>query len=323
MSTDDVNRIIATAAPVRVDALDEALARIFAEDELRREHGMSGWPTGYSRLDACSDGWQREGLAFIVSWASGGKTSFLIATIVAMLLAGCRVLFYSTDMPGGEVLKRITRYRYHLPGSAFRRDPMTAEEIEMLRETVGWLRRSSFVLADERAWSAAEIVEDARQRAGTFDAVVIDTFQSISMDGERSQYESTCSAIGALKALKRDLHCLVLVTVQANDPPSRHEVQLVRDERKKGVSPPSLNSLEGARRFTHEAGQVVIVYRSTYGIETNTEVDVPAWITLAKAQTGETASLSVTWDRVHACFRDDIGEGEESARCLQNVSYSG
>jgi len=333
MSIADLSHIITSARPVsragdpaHAAAIRAAVADVEAADRLLRDGGMSGWRTGYPRLDDLTGGIAHEGILVIAGWSSCGKTSLAVPILVAMIDDGCRIIVFSADMPNAEFLRRFARARHGLSGRAYRAEPMSDIEREALHETAEWLISKCCILAPEQAWTVSDVIAFAEERAGQFDAILVDTMQSLAPEGDASQYERLNEAMAKFKAFKKRHRCAVMLSWQCKEPPSRFETARTKKDGKPiPPAPPTLNELEGTRRATQEAATVILVWRADYGRvdEDDKEPSVNAKIIVAKSQQGVTGSLKVIWDRDGARFVDLLDEGQEAARCLQNVSYSG
>jgi len=267
--------------------IERALSELADEARRSLQGKTAGIPTGYRCLDRATGGWS-EGLIFVVSWSSGGKTAFMIPSIIAAAEAGHRFRIYSLDMPASRLLVRLASHRHEIPGGVVASRQFTPAHMDQIGETAAWLMAHGSIC--ETSMTVDELCADAMAYRDTFDAVFIDTFQSFRWDSEdkrSSLYDRTCHAINRLKELKKVLRKPVIIAAQAKDPPDRREVA------KGDVAPPTLNDAEGARRITQEASQMVIVWRTSYGQSSATG---RAKIQLAKSQQGMTQAFDCQWD---------------------------
>lgn len=276
--------------------IERSLAEL-AEDSDRYLAGKtSGIPTGFAALDQWTGGWS-EGLSFIVSWSSGGKTAFLVSSLLACGNAGHRFRLYSLDMPASRMLLRFASQQHGIPGEVVSGRRLTPPVMEQIHKTAAWMLEHGSIC--EASLTIDELVADALAYRDTCDIVAIDTLQSLrwdTKDTRSSLYERTCYACNRLKELKKRLRKPVLVAAQAKDPPDRREVA------KGKVPPPTLNDAEGARRITQEAAHVVIVYRTDYASSASTSGN--AKVVLAKSQSGMTGARDVWWDATIGRFEE-------------------
>lgn len=252
-----------------------------------------GIPTGYRCLDGSTGGWT-QGLVFVIAWTTGGKTAFLLPSIIAAGNAGHRFRIYSLDMDAASLLLRLAAHRHRIPGSVTSCRAITAPIMDKIGETAAWLMAHGSL--SEASMSADELVHDAIAYRDTYDVLFIDTFQSLRIDdsGKRmTPYDRTCYAINRLKELKKIVRKPVICTCQAKDPPDRHEAA-------KGNigAGPTLNDAEGARRITQEAQQMIAVWPLEYPATAS----CAAKIKLAKSQRGIVGSWDCRWDPIIGRF---------------------
>lgn len=291
----DVERTISPAEETTA-LLDEATRELKTRRAIRRSGKLVGIPTGFAGLDAVAGGWT-EGLVFIGAWSSGGKTSFLLTTLIAAANAGFRWRLYSVDMPVLEVLLRIVTQHSKLDGRKIAQADLDDREWRIFQKACAWIVRHGCSITTSPA-TIDEVVADALKHRHAFDLMAIDTLQSLEFDGDSRAYEFNCRVASQLKMLKKALRKPVLVSCQLNDPPVGRDAN--RDTLR-----PTLNQLEGARRFTHEASKILLLWRGNYQggeVERTEDGLIPAELILAKSQMGSPAILHAFWDDRSARF---------------------
>jgi replicative DNA helicase len=234
----------------------------------------------------------------------GGKTAFLLPSVIAAGNSGHRFRIYSLDMDAASILLRLAAQQHKIPGKVTSCRAIDAECMDKIGETAAWLMAHGSI--SEASMSPDELVHDAIAYRDTYDILFIDTFQSLRIDdcGKRmSPYDRTCYAINRLKELKKVIRKPIICTAQAKDPPDRHEAA-------KGnvTAGPTLNDAEGARRITQEAQQMIAVWPVEYPADKS----CGAKIKLAKSQRGIVGSWDCRWDAIVGRFV------EESANGVQN-----
>jgi replicative DNA helicase len=257
--------------------------------------GTAGIPTGYRALDYYSGGW-REGLIFVISWSSGGKTAFELVSILGCGNAGYRFRLYSLDMAASDILLRLAAQRHMIPGEIVSSGKLSEGQREHVTETASWLMQHGSIC--EESLSIDELVDDAIAYRDTYDVVFVDTLQSLRIDIDakrQSPYDRMCYALNRLKELKKRIKKPIVIAAQAKDPPDRRECA------KGNVAPPTLNDAEGARRITQEAHQMVIVWRHNYP----EHGPAGATIQLAKCQKGLTGPVQCRWNAYIGRFEEE------------------
>lgn len=274
--------------------LDRSLRSIQAMAERNMAGKLAGIPTGYKLLDDRLGGWS-EGLILVIAWSNGGKTAFLVPSVFAAGNAGYRFRLYSLDMSEDDLMLRLMAYHHNLAGSITSSRRLLPEHVDQAGATAAWVLAHGSLSV--KSLSVDELLADAVAYRDTFDVMFVDTFNSLRIDernADRSEYERIAYAVPRLKELKKALGKPIIITAQAKDPPDR------RESSKEIECGPTLNDIQGSRKMTQEASQVVSVWTLEYPATKSG----PAKLRLAKSQRGGGTVFGVQWNHALGRFEE-------------------
>jgi replicative DNA helicase len=96
--------------------LKEAIRRI--EDASKRSDNLSGVPSGFTKLDRITSGWQRSDLIIIAARPSMGKTAFVLSMARNMAVEHkIPVAIFSLEMSSVQLVNRMIVSETELPSS--------------------------------------------------------------------------------------------------------------------------------------------------------------------------------------------------------------
>lgn len=283
------------------DAYEDELRLMGEEmDAAARNRGVCGVPTGYPGIDNLLGGWQ-QGVNFLAGWTHSGKTALLLHGLAPAAAAGKRWRFYCVDMRPRKLWMRMLQQKYGIGRGRAKRGELTDDEKARLYALPTKFLESGCTFVRSRD-TLDGICADARRWRGTFEWLIIDTWQSLTWRDSRSPYERVCDGVVQVKALANELNIPVVCTMQAKDPPTEQEIAKGR------ASPPGINDLEGGRRLSQEASVIVAVHREDYGIPDSDVKPQKATVRVLKDQSGGcTGSVPMVWF-------PDFGKFEEAPR---------
>lgn len=247
------------AAPMNVLVKD---AVNLIQEASKREDHLSGVPSGYTKLDRLTAGWQPSDLVIIAARPSMGKTAFVLSMARNMAVEHKKsVAIFSLEMASVQLVNRLIVAESEIPSEKIRVGNLNDEEWERLDYRIKRLEDAKIFIDDTPAISVFELRAKCRRlkRQHDIDLVVIDYLQLMTgtpeTRGNREQEVSTISR--SLKGIAKELNVPVLALSQLN-----RSVEV-----RTGSKRPQLSDLRESGAIEQDADMVVFIHRpEKYGI---------------------------------------------------------
>jgi replicative DNA helicase len=269
----------------------------------RREDSLSGVPSGYTRLDRITSGWQKSDLVIIAARPSMGKTAFILSMTRNMAVEHNRgIAIFSLEMSSLQLVNRLIVSETELPHDKIRNGKLENYEWEQLDYKIKNLVDAPIFIDDTPAISVFELRAKCRRLKSQHDIqlVIIDYLQLMSgpaeTKGNREQEVSTISR--SLKALAKELDIPVIALSQLN-----RSVEM-----RGGSKRPQLSDLRESGAIEQDADIVIFIHRpEKYGFledeEGNSLVGL-AEIIIAKHRNGALDDVQLRFKQDFAKFVD-------------------
>ncbi len=278
--------------------LKEAIHQI--EEASKREDSLSGVPSGYTKLDRMTSGWQNSDLVIIAARPSMGKTAFVLSMARTMAVEHKKsVALFSLEMASLQLINRLIVAETELPSDRIRNGNLAEYEWEQLEYKIKSLEEAPIFIDDTPALSIFELRAKCRRlkRQYDIDIIIIDYLQLMTgtpeTKGNREQEVSTISR--ALKGIAKDLNVPVIALSQLN-----RSVEV-----RSGSKRPQLSDLRESGAIEQDADMVLFIHRpEKYGFledEEGNSLKGVAEIILAKHRNGPIGD-------VHLRFRDEFAK---------------
>lgn len=278
--------------------LKEAIYQI--QEAGKREDSLSGVPSGFTRLDRLTSGWQKSDLIIVAARPSMGKTAFALTMARNIAVEHKRpVAIFSMEMSSIQLVNRLIVSETELPADKIRNGRLHEYEWQQLDYKIKKLIDAPIYIDDTAAISLFELRAKCRRLKIQHDVQVIfiDYLQLITDNtdhrGSREQEVSKISR--SLKAVAKELDIPIIALSQLNR----------SVETRTGDKRPQLSDLRESGAIEQDADLVIFIHRSErYGItqdeEGNSLVGV-ANIILAKHRNGQVGDLQLR-------FRDHLAK---------------
>ncbi len=199
--------------------LREAIGRI--EKLSREENAFSGIPSGYTRLDRVTSGWQASDLIILAARPSMGKTAFALSMTRRMAIDHQKhVAIFSLEMSAMQLVNRFIVSETELMADKIRTGRLEPYEWEQLEHRIKRLQQASIYIDDTPSISVFELRAKCRRlkQKGELDIVIIDYLQLMTCTSDtRGNREQEVSIISrSLKAIARELEVPVIALSQLN-----------------------------------------------------------------------------------------------------------
>jgi len=285
--------------------IKEAIHQI--EEASKREDSLSGVPSGFTKLDRLTSGWQRSDLIIIAARPSMGKTAFVLSMARNMAVEHKRpVALFSLEMSSIQLVNRLIVAETELPSDRIRNGRLEQYEWEQLEYRIKGLVEAPIFIDDTPAITIYEIRAKCRRLKNLYDiqVIIIDYLQLMSGPGDskgnREQEVSTISR--ALKGIAKELNVPIIALSQLN-----RSVEL-----RSGNKRPQLSDLRESGAIEQDADIVCFIHRpEKYGIDVDEEGNSTkgiAEIIVAKHRNGAIGDISLRFQEQFAKFSelDDV-----------------
>jgi replicative DNA helicase len=281
--------------------IKEAIHQI--EEASKREDALSGVPSGFTRLDRMTSGWQRSDLIIIAARPSMGKTAFVLSMARNMAVEHKRaVALFSLEMSSIQLVNRLIVAETELPSDRIRNGRLEQYEWEQLEYRIKGLIEAPIFIDDTPAISIYEIRAKCRRLKNLYDIqiIIIDYLQLMSGSGDskgnREQEVSTISR--ALKGIAKELNVPIIALSQLN-----RSVEL-----RSGSKRPQLSDLRESGAIEQDADIVCFIHRpEKYGLDVDDEGNSTkgmAEVIVAKHRNGAIGDVHLRFREEFAKFTD-------------------
>ncbi len=279
----------------------EAINQI--EEAAKREDHLSGVPSGFTKLDRLTSGWQRSDLIIVAARPSMGKTAFALTMARNIAVEHNRpIAFFSLEMSSIQLVNRLIVSETELPSDRIRNGRLEEYEWKQLDYKIKNLVEAPVFIDDTPAISIFELRAKCRRLKiqHQIEAVFVDYLQLMSGTGDnRGSREQEVSTISrSLKSIAKELDIPVIALSQLN-----RSVEL-----RSGNKRPQLSDLRESGAIEQDADLVIFIHRpekyDIYEDEQGNSLVGIAEITLAKHRNGPIGDIQLKFKDESAKFTE-------------------
>ena len=224
--------------------------------------GLTGIPTGYTKLDDMTAGWQNSDLVIIAGRPAMGKTAFALSLAKNIAVDfQIPVGFFSLEMSNVQLVNRLISNVCELEGNKILNANMDDEEWNRLDRNIRKLYGAPIYIDDTPGMSIFELRSKARRlvREKNVKILMIDYLQLMNASGTRfgSRQEEVSTISRSLKGLAKELDIPVLALSQLN------RTVETRDATNTSKIP-QLSDLRESGAIEQDADMVLFVHRPEY-----------------------------------------------------------
>lgn len=254
--------------------------------------GLTGIPTGYTKLDDYTAGWQRSDLVIIAGRPAMGKTSFALSLAKNIAVDyGRPIAFFSLEMNNVQLVNRLISNVCEIEGRKILNGQLDDEEWSRLDKNVRKLQSSPIYIDDTPGMSIFELRTKARRlvREKGVELIMVDYLQLMNASGARfgSRQEEVSTISRSLKGLAKELDIPILALSQLNRTVEGREG--IEGKR------PQLSDLRESGAIEQDADMVLFVHRPEYyrifTDEKGNDLHGKAQIIIAKHRKGATGDV--------------------------------
>ena len=280
------------AAELTRQVFDELTARASRHDL------VTGVPTGYTRLDHMTAGFQPSDLIILAARPSMGKTAF--ALNIAMRTAirsGVGVVIYSLEMSMQQLIMRMLCAWGKVDVSRMRRGYLSDDDWQGLHDAGEVFSKAPIYIDDTPSLSPLELRARTRRlkMEKNIGLVVIDYLQLMRSNRRTDSRELEISDISRnLKAMAKELNVPVMALSQLN-----RKVEERADKR------PMLSDLRESGAIEQDADVIMFIYREAAYMKLAERPPVDkAEIIIGKQRNGPVGAIELMYAPAYTAFED-------------------
>ena len=300
--------------------IKEAIREI--EEAGKREDALVGIPSGFTKLDRLTSGWQKSELIIVAARPSMGKTAFALSMARNMAIDhGKKVAIFSCEMSSIQLVNRLIIAETDIPGDKIKNGRLNEEEWKQLDSRIKKLIQAPVFIDDTPAISVFELRAKCRRLMAQhkLDIVIVDYLQLMSGPENAGSREQEVSNISrSLKSIAKELNVPIIALSQLN-----RSVEM-----RGGLKRPLLSDLRESGAIEQDADMVVFIHRQDkFGIltfEDGSSTKGIAEIILAKNRNGPVDDVRLRFREERAQFVDiddfDVGLVPEMREGAQSIT---
>jgi len=272
------------------------------EEAGKREDALVGTPSGFTRLDRLTSGWQKSELIIVAARPSMGKTAFALSMARNMSIDhGKKVAIFSCEMSSIQLVNRLIVAETDIPSDKIRNGRLSEEEWKQLDTRIKKLVQAPIFIDDTPAISIFELRAKCRRLMAQhkLDIVIVDYLQLMSGPDKAGSREQEVSNISrSLKSIAKELNVPIIALSQLN-----RSVEM-----RGGTKRPLLSDLRESGAIEQDADMVVFIHRQEkFGLltfEDGSSTKGIAEIILAKNRNGPVDDVRLRFREEKAQFVD-------------------
>jgi replicative DNA helicase len=281
-------------------------------EDLKQQSGKyTGIPSGFTKLDNLTGGFQRSDLIIVAARPGMGKTAFALSVARNASFEGLgenqkprAVAIFSLEMGNKQMVSRMISSEAEISGHKLRTGELRDYEWEQLNAKIASLSEAPIFIDDTPALSVFELRAKCRRlkQQNDISMILIDYLQLMRGDdtgnknGNREQEVSYISR--SLKALAKELDVPVIALSQLSR----------QTERRTNSNRPMLSDLRESGSIEQDADMVMFIYRPEYYNITEWEEGDPttgqAEVMIAKNRHGAIENIRLRFLKDYTKFTD-------------------
>ena len=229
-------------------------------EEISRQEGYSGIPSGFEKLDKITSGWQPSDLIIIASQTSIGKSAFIISMIKNISVDfSIPALFFSPEMSSGQIMQRLISMESGINTEKLRTGKLEKHEWELLSVNTKNLEKApifiddSTITIDQLCYRSKKLVEENNVKIIFIDNIHL-LLSGNKGNGDISREHEISIISRRLKALAKELEIPIIAISQLSR----------AIEYRGSIKRPILSDLRGSGTLEEIADIVSFLYRPEY-----------------------------------------------------------
>ena len=253
--------------------------------------GLTGIPTGYTKLDDMTSGWQKSDLVIIAGRPAMGKTSFALSLAKNIAVDFRKpIAFFSLEMNNVQLVNRLISNVCEIEGKKILNGQLSRDEWERLDRNLRKLTGAPVYIDDTPGLSVFELRTKARRlvREKHVEIIMIDYLQLMNANGMKfgSRQEEVSTISRSLKGLAKELDSPIIALSQLN--------RTVEGREGLEGKRPQLSDLRESGAIEQDADVVMFLYRDDY-YNKDTDKKNISEVIIAKQRNGPIGTVELVW----------------------------
>ena len=276
--------------------LDAWMKKAFQHmSSIKGRSGITGIPSGYSKLDKMTSGFQDGDLVVLAARPSMGKTALALNIAINAAMNDVSVGLFSLEMAAEQLTLRILSMESGVDHQSIRNVTISSEEWIELTNVAAKLASTKVFIDDTAVLSLMDLRTKARKLKleGKLDLLVIDYLQLIhSSKRHENRHQEVSEISRSLKALAKELRIPVIALSQLS-----RAVESRMDKR------PMLSDLRESGAIEQDADLIMFMYRD---VVYNPDVENPelSELIIGKQRNGPTGTVFMNFLRETTRFEE-------------------
>ncbi len=288
------------------DTMKSLMFQAIQELQEKKNHkdGLTGVPSGFSRLDRVTSGWQKSDLIILAARPGMGKTAFVVSSLRnAAIDFNMPVAIFSLEMASLQLVNRLISAEAELESEKIKKGNLAEFEWQQLVHKTNRLSSAPIFIDDTAAISILELRAKCRRLKAehNIQMIVIDYLQLMKGEATGNREQEIASISRALKGIAKELNVPVIALSQL----SRSV------ETRGGDKRPQLSDLRESGSIEQDADIVMFLYRPEYYKITVDEEGMPtqgmAEAIIAKHRNGSLETVKLKFIGKYTKFADFDG----------------
>ena len=230
------------------------------EELKNKDEGLSGVPSGFSKLDKVTSGWQKSDLIICAARPGMGKTAFALTMARNIAVEhNLGVAVFSLEMSSEQLVNRLISSESEIEAGKLRKGDLAEHEWIQLHSKIKNLSKAPIFIDDTPAISVFELRAKARRlvKQHNIKMIIIDYLQLMTAGGKGGNREQEISTISrSLKGIAKELGIPVMALSQVN--------RALEQRSGVGSKRPMLSDLRESGAIEQDADIVTFIYRPQY-----------------------------------------------------------
>jgi len=289
-----------------INKLAKETYKIISKIAEHSKSGYTGVPTGFTRLDEMTGGFQKSDLIIIAARPSMGKTALGLSMVRNMsIINKIPVAFFSIEMSGVQIVTRLISAEAKIDQHKLRTGRFNQTENQAIVDALGSISEAPIYIDDSPMLTIMELRAKCRRLVveHNVQCVFVDYLQLITAPKAESREREISFISSSLKQIAKELNIPVVALAQLN-----RSVESRTDKR------PMLSDLRESGSIEQDADVVMFVNRPeqykmmTY--EDGSPTEGTGELIIGKQRNGPTGIDRVAFDKKCARF-DNLAMGYE------------
>ncbi|MDL2271498.1 replicative DNA helicase [Desulfovibrio sp. OttesenSCG-928-I05] len=276
--------------------------KVFSDLANRLNHNdtLTGVTTGYTRLDAMTNGLQPSDLIIVAARPSMGKTAFVLNMAArAATRRDTAVAIYSLEMSAESLMQRMLCMQGKVDLTKLRKNSLSDDDWLNLQNSANVLREAPIFIDDTPAISPLELRARTRRLKAEHNVglVIVDYLQLMRGNKRTDSREQEISEISrSLKAMAKELHVPVIALSQLN---RKLEERKLEDRR------PILSDLRESGAIEQDADVIMFIFREAAYLKAAERPPMDrAEIIIGKQRNGPVGMVELMYIPAYTAFED-------------------